>query len=69
MEAINVRIDISTPAGMKLFREIQKHPKVASVEYIVPEEIEVQKTYSVEEVFERLENKLSDLYGVDFKNL
>lgn len=69
METINVRIDISTNTGMKLLREIQKHPKVASIEYPKPADIAEQKTYSLDEVFDRLENKLSELYGVDFKEL
>ena len=69
MESINVRIDISTSAGMKLFREIQKHPKVASIEYPRPEEIEGQKTYSLEEVFEECYDKMSKHYGVDVRKL
>ncbi|MBN2745520.1 MAG: hypothetical protein JXR34_02255 [Bacteroidales bacterium] len=69
MESINVQIDISTKTGLKLLREIQKHPKVAKVEYEMPEKIAGQKIYSLDEAFDQLYDKLSELYGIDIKNI
>jgi len=69
MESINVQIDISTNTGIKLLREIQKHPKVAVIEYPKPPEIAGQKTYTLDEAFDQLYDKLSELYGIDMKKI
>ncbi len=69
MESISVQIDISTNTGLKLLREIQKHPKVAVIEYPKPAEIAGQKTYTLDEVFEECYDRMSEHYGVDVRNL
>ncbi len=69
MESINVQIDISTNTGIKLLREIQKHPKVAVIEYPKPAEIAGQKTYTLDDAFDQLYDKLSELYGIDMKKI
>ena len=51
MQTIHVEIDISTPTGRRLLKEVERHPKVAKVEYPLPEIIAEQKTYTIEEVF------------------
>jgi hypothetical protein len=67
MQTINVQIDISTPAGRRLLREVELHPKVAKVEYPLPEAISETNTFTHEEVFGKLEKKLNEHYGTNFK--
>jgi len=59
-------IDISTPAGRKIVRELEKHKKLVKVTYPIPlgEDGKTEETYSVEEVFAELDNKLKNHYGV-----
>ena len=64
---VTARINIDSPTGRKLVREIEKHKKIAKVEYPLPEEISGQKTYTTEEVFGKLEKKLNEHYGTNFK--
>jgi len=61
---VTARINIDGPTGRKLVREIQKHKKVAELEYPHP------STYSdftnhvtVDEAFDRLMDKLNVHYG------
>ncbi|NDV45544.1 hypothetical protein D0T49_00560 [Paludibacter sp. 221] len=56
-------IDISTPAGRKIVRELEKHKKNVKIEYPLPPEIS-GKTYSEDEVWEMVENRMSEHYGV-----
>jgi hypothetical protein len=67
METVNVQIDISSPTGRRLVRELQKHPRVAKVVYPLPAEIAGQKTYTHGEVWSEVAEKLSDHYGVEIK--
>jgi hypothetical protein len=61
METVNVKVNVSSVAGRKLMREIEKHPRIVEIETEIP-----KKTYSVEDFFERLDKKLEDHYGVNF---
>ena len=69
MNIVNVQIDIDTPTGRKLLREVQKHPKVAKIEQEIPEELAKQKLYTLEEVFDECYDILSDHYGTDVRKL
>ncbi|MFM2291641.1 MAG: hypothetical protein RIS29_1454 [Bacteroidota bacterium] len=69
MNIVNVQIDIDTPTGRKLLREVQKHPKVAKIEQEIPEELAKQKLYTLDESFERCCDILSENYGVDVRKL
>ena len=64
MQTINVQIDIDTPTGRRLLKEVERHPKVAKVEYPVPN-IAGEKTYTIEEVFSKVEKKLNNHYGTN----
>ena len=59
-------IDISTPAGRKIVRELEKHKKLVKVTYPMPigEDGKTEETFSVEEVFEELDTKLKKHYGI-----
>lgn len=67
MEIINVQIDISSSTGKRLLREIQKHPKVATIEYPEPEAIAGQQWHTIEDVFSKIENVLNNYYGTNLK--
>ncbi|MDD4968503.1 MAG: hypothetical protein PHT07_03645 [Paludibacter sp.] len=69
METINVQIDISTPTGKRLLREVEKHPRVAKIQYPLPKEIVGQKTYTLEESFEECCDILSEHYKCDVRKL
>jgi hypothetical protein len=69
MNIVNVQIDIDTPTGRKLLREVQKHPKVAKIEQELPEELAKQKLYTLDEVFDECYDILSDHYGTDVRKL
>jgi len=67
MQAIHVQIDISTPTGRRLLKEVERHPRVAKIEYHLPEAIAGQKTYTLDEVFSSVEEKLNNHYGTNHK--
>jgi len=69
METINVQIDISTPTGRRLLREVEKHPRVAKIEYPLPKELEGQRFYTLDEVFEECYDILSEHYKCDVRKL
>ncbi len=68
MNTVNVQINIDTPTGRRLLRELEKHPKAAKVEYPIPEAIS-GTTYTHEEVFNECYDILSEHYGTDVKKL
>jgi hypothetical protein len=64
-------IDISTPTGRKIVRELEKHKRVVQLTYpepIVQEKI-IEETISLEEAEEYLWTKLEASYGVDLRTL
>lgn len=67
MQTITVKINIDSPTGRRLLKEVEKHPKVAKVEYPEPETIAGEKTYTIEEVFSKVEEKLNNHYGTNHK--
>lgn len=67
MNTVNVQIDITSPTGRRLLREVEKHPEIAKIEYPLPEGMAGQKTYTHEEVWSKVEEKLNDHYGSDLK--
>lgn len=69
MDTIRVEINISSPIGRKLLKEIEKHPRVVKVENKLPESIAGQKTYAVDEVFDECYDILSEHYNCDVKKL
>ena len=69
METINVRINVTTPTGKRLLREMEKHPKIAKVDYPLPEGVSEQKTYTIEESYDECCKILSDHYKVDVRKL
>ena len=68
MQTVNVQIDITSPIGRRLLREVENHPKVAKVEYPLPEGIN-GTTYTHEEVFNECYDILSEHYKCDVRKL
>jgi len=68
MYAVTAQIDVTRPAGRRLVRELEKHKKVAKVEYPLPPGVS-GKGYTLDEINEMAYNKLSAYYGVDVRNL
>jgi len=65
---VTARINIDTPAGRKLLREIEKHKKVAVIEYPHPTDYsDFSNNHSTDEVFDNLMDKLNTHYGTDYK--
>ncbi|GAB1415824.1 hypothetical protein MASR2M117_12300 [Paludibacter sp.] len=64
MDTLNVRIDVSTSKGRKLAHELYGRKEV-EIENPMPKE----KTYTLEEVYEKGLDKMSMHYGVDMRKL
>jgi len=65
MKQINqIKTDVSkiTVNGM-----LKRHPKVAKIEYPLPEGITGEMTYTIEEVFSKVKEKLNNHYGTNHK--
>lgn len=69
MNTIKVEIDISSPVGKRLLKEIEKHPGIVKVEKQLPDTLAGQKTYTVDEVFEECYDILSEHYKCDVRKL
>jgi len=69
MQTITVQINIESPTGRRLLKEVQRHPKVAKIEYPVAEELAGEKTYTIEESFSECCEILSDHYKCDVRKL
>jgi len=62
---VTARINIDSPTGRKLVREIEKHKKVATIEYPLPEDLKNGTALSHDEVWDKIIDKMSNHYGVD----
>lgn len=67
METVTVQINISTPTGRRLLKEIERHPRVAKIEYPFVDASDDLKTYTLEEVFSVVEDKMNNHYGTSHK--
>ncbi len=66
MNTVNVKIDVSRPAGRKLLRELETK-KVAKIEYPLPTEITFTNSVTTEELFQEAEDYLNAYYGTSYK--
>jgi hypothetical protein len=67
METVKAQIDINTPTGRHLLREVAEHPKTAKKEYPLPKSLEGKKLYTVKDVFYEVEKDLNAHYDSDCK--
>ncbi len=64
---ITAEIDVATPTGQRIFKELAQHKRVVTFIYPEPEVIEREKTYTHQEVWGMVEKRMSDHYGVEIK--
>jgi len=69
MQTINVKINIDSPTGRRLLKEVERHPKVAKVEYPVSKTIAREKTFTLEESYDECCDILSEHYKCDVRKL
>lgn len=62
---VTVHIDISTPKGRKILHELEKNKEIV----IIDDPMDEVNGLPVEEVQDRVWDKLSDRYGVDLRKL
>ena len=67
MNEVIARINVTTPSGRRIVRDLEKHKKSVKMEYPMPESIVEKKTYSIDEIFEMGEKILNDHYGTNYK--
>lgn len=69
---ITVTIDETKPIGRRILNEIANNPKIGTIEHPRIQRDENGKPLnciSVDQLFTKLDDKLSAHYGVDFKSL
>lgn len=64
-------INVSTPKGRKIVRELERNKKLVKIENPIPtgENGLPVKTHSLEESFENLWDKMEEHYGLDLRTL
>ena len=62
---VTARINVETPTGRKIVRELEKHHKVVEIDNPLPD----VKTYSINEAYERGLDQLTTHYCVDIRKL
>lgn len=67
MDKVIATIDVSTPTGRKIVRELENHKKTVHIEYPLPEGTENAPTHK--EVFSKLIDKLSEHYDTDMHKI
>jgi len=63
MNVVTAEIDVTTPTGRKLVKELERK---RCVKLTFPNVVD-GVTYSHKEVWEKMENKLNQFYGTDHK--
>ncbi|MDO5663693.1 MAG: hypothetical protein Q4G63_00370 [Bacteroidia bacterium] len=63
MSIVIAKIDTSGPTGRRILRNLKNHPKVAKLEYPIPEELEGEKLYTVQEAFADLRERVEQHYS------
>ncbi len=68
---VTPHIKIGTAKGRKIVRGLERNKKLVKIENPMPtgEDDLPAKTYSLEESFEKLWDKMEDHYGVDLRKL
>lgn len=63
---VTAKIDVSTPSGRRIVKELATHKKIVQIQNPMPVDIDglPEETFSVEEVFAELDQKLKKHYGV-----
>lgn len=64
-------INIESPTGKSIVRELEKNYKVVKLNYPIPTSIDgdQDKTYSLDEFKENVKEEFRNRYGVDFDDV
>jgi hypothetical protein len=63
---VTAEIDVATPTGRRIVRELAQHRRSVKLNYPESERI-TERTYTVEEAFDIVGKRLSRNYGVEIK--
>jgi hypothetical protein len=63
---VTAEIDVATPIGRRIIKDLEQHKRSVKLNYPVPESI-TGNTYTHQEVWNMVEKRLSDHYGVEIK--
>lgn len=68
---VKAYIDVSTAKGRKIVQDLERNKKIVEIENPMPvgEDGLPLKTFSLDESFEKLWNKMEDHYGFDLRKL
>jgi len=68
---VAAKIDVSTPTGRRIMRDLEKNRNVVTIDNPFPVDINglPLESYTIEEAFDQFWDKLSEHYGVDMKKL
>ncbi|MEI7675867.1 MAG: hypothetical protein WCJ03_03720 [Bacteroidales bacterium] len=68
---VTAEINIESPTGRRLVKELEKHKKVVKLSYPKPQEDEnnTGKTYTFEEFEQNLFEEFKKRYGVDIQDV
>jgi hypothetical protein len=68
---VTAHIDISTAKGRKIVQELERNKNIVEIENPMPvgEDGLPLKTFTLEESFEKLWDKMEDQYGTDLRKL
>jgi Asp/Glu/hydantoin racemase len=63
---ITAHIDVSTPTGRRIIKELETHKRVVKIENPMPVGADglPEETFSVEDIFAELDQKLKKHYGI-----
>ena len=67
MNEVVARIDVTTPKGRRIVRELEQHKKTVKVEYPMPPEIAGKEWISAEDFWQRAEDRFNKRYGTNYK--
>ena len=63
---VTAKIDISTLAGRKIVRELEKHKKLVKITYPIPDSFAENKSYNQQEFEDKVKEKFAETYGVKY---
>jgi hypothetical protein len=64
---ITANVDVATPTGRRIIEELEQHKRPAKLNYPILDTT-IEKTYTVDEVYNECCDILSDYYGCDVRN-
>lgn len=68
---VTAEINIESPTGRRIVRELEKHHKVVKLNYPIPTKIEgiAEKTYTFDEFEKILFDEFKNRYGADIESV